>query len=127
MPVPVRLRTVFAVTAALAAVLVPSLSVQQASAATTCDISGKERRLGATYVTALTVRKVSCGKAEKVVKAYHRCRFDAGGKDGKCSRRVQGGWSCSDRRFNKIPTQYDGRATCKKGSARIWHSYTQFT
>jgi len=127
MPVPVRFRTVFAVTPALAAVLMLSLFAQEASAAKTCNISGKERKLGATYVTSLKVRTASCGKAEQVVKAYHRCRFDAGGKDGRCSRRVQGGWSCSDRRFNKIRTQYDARATCKKGRARIWHSYTQFT
>jgi hypothetical protein len=127
MSVPVRFRTAFAVAAVLAAALLLSLFAQQASAAKTCNISGKERKLGATYVTALKVRKVSCATAEKVVKAYHRCRFNAGGKDGKCSRRVRGGWSCSDRRFNKIPTQYDARATCKKGSARIWHSYTQFT
>ncbi len=127
MPAPVRFRTMLAITAALVAALMLSVSVQEADAAKICNISGKERKLGATYVTALKVRTVTCGKAEKVVKAYHRCRFDAGGKAGKCSRRVQSGWSCSDRRFNKIRTQYDARATCKKGDARIWHTYTQFT
>ena len=78
MPAPVRFRTMLAITAALVAALMLSVSVQEADAAKICNISGKERKLGATYVTALKVRTVTCGKAEKVVKAYHRCRFDAG-------------------------------------------------
>jgi hypothetical protein len=120
-----RLQIMAITIAALAAVLLLALGTQDAFAAKTCDISGKERKLGATYVTSLKVRKVTCGKAQKAVKAYHQCRH-RNGKAGKCSQRVKG-FKCSDRRFDKIPTQYDSRTTCKKGSARIWHVYTQFT
>jgi len=55
MPAPVRFRTMLAITAALVAALMLSVSVQEAEAAKTCNISGKERKLGATYVTALKV------------------------------------------------------------------------
>lgn len=103
------------------------LAVAPAGAmAKNCNISGKERKLGPTYVTSLSVSGVSCGTGERVVKAYHRCRFSAGGKKGRCTRKVSG-YSCSERRGDAIPTQFDARVTCKRGSKRVTHSYTQFT
>ena len=44
----------------------------------------------------------------------------------KCRRRVLG-YSCSERRFNEIRTQYDSKVTCRKGSRVVRHSYTQWT
>jgi hypothetical protein len=97
----------------------------QATAARSCNISGQERRLGPTYVHSLSVRSVSCRRGKDVVRAYHRCRFRNGGRDGRC--RGFSGWRCSERRSQRIRTQFDARARCTKGSAVVAHSYTQFT
>jgi hypothetical protein len=37
------------------------------------------------------------------------------------------GYSCSERRFDKIRTQYSSRVTCRKGSRVVKHTYEQFT
>jgi hypothetical protein len=126
MPVAVRPHALVAAVAALAFALVVALGTADAAMARkTCDIAGKERKLGVTYALSLQVLRVSCGKAEKVVKAFHKCRH-AHGKAGKCGHRVKG-FKCTERRFDKISTQYDSKVTCKNGRARIWHTYTQFT
>jgi hypothetical protein len=125
MPVAVRLHALVAAVVALAVAVLLALGTADASAAKTCDISGKERKLGVTYVLKLKVRQVSCAKAQKVVKAFHKCRH-AHGKAGKCGHRVLG-FKCTEHRFDKISTQYDSNVTCKNGTARVWHTYTQFT
>lgn len=101
-------------------------ALPSAASAASCDLAGKERKLGPTYVTSLSVSGVSCGTGERVVKAYHRCRFSSGGKKGRCSKKVSG-YSCSEKRGKAIPTQFDARVTCKRGSKRVTHTYTQFT
>jgi hypothetical protein len=93
-----------------------------AQASKTCDI-GSGRGYGTTYVTALSVRRTTCAAGKDLVRAFHACRP---GKKGHCRRRVLG-YSCSERRFNVIRTQYDSRVTCKKGSRVVKHSYTQWT
>ena len=120
-------KLVVAALAALAAALLLGLGAQSAAAAKSCHLSAyQQRHLGTSYVLTLKVKQVGCSKAKKVVKAFHACRHEHG-KAGKCSRKVSGGWKCTESRFDKIPTQYDANVTCKKGSARIWHTYTQFT
>jgi len=96
-----------------------------AHAAKTCNISGKERKLGTSYVLKLTATRVSCGKAQKLVKAYNACRHEKG-KAGRCTRKVSG-FSFSERRLDQIDTQYDAKVTAKKGSKRVAFTYTQFT
>jgi hypothetical protein len=125
MPAVVRPHALAAAVAVLAFALLLALGVADASAARTCDISGKERKLGTSYVLSLRVAKVSCAKGQRVVKAFHRCRHEHG-KAGHCRHRVKG-FKCSEHRFNKIPTEYDSKVTCKNGTARVWHTYTQFT
>jgi hypothetical protein len=96
------------------------------ASAKSCDIRGKERKLGATYVTSLAAVRVSCPRAERLVKAFHRCRRDAGGVKGRCKRRVSG-FRCRERRSSTIRTQYSARVRCKRGKRRVVHRYTQFT
>lgn len=93
-----------------------------AQASKSCNV-GSGRGYGTTYVTALSVRRTSCAAGKEVVRAFHACRP---GKKGRCHRRVLG-YSCSERRFNQIRTQYDSKVTCKKGSRVVKHSYTQWT
>jgi hypothetical protein len=95
-----------------------------------CDINGKQQQLGASYVTSLKVQGVTCTKAEKVIKAYHRCRHSNGGPAGNCTTPVLG-FNCKDGRRTGVPNvQYDATAKCRKASnpaKRIKSSYTQNT
>ncbi len=93
-----------------------------ATAARTCSVKGKERRLGATYVTSVRASGLSCRSALSLVKDYHACRRRRGGADGRCPR--VNGYRCSESRTSS-PTQYDSRATCRRGGRRVSHVYTQ--
>ena len=95
------------------------------ASAASCKLSTSEqRRLGATYVTTLSVSRLSCSSGKRQVRAFHRCRNRNGGRDGRCAR--VDGWRCSERRSG-IKTQFSGRVTCKRGSRTVRHTYTQFT
>jgi hypothetical protein len=96
-----------------------------ATAAAKCSLSGKERKLGPTYTTSLTVTGVSCATGEGVVKDFYKCRVRNGGKKGRCTSKVRG-FRCTETR-ESIPTQFDAKVSCSKGSARVKHTYTQFT
>ena len=111
---------------AIVVVVALCLSVPTVQAASThrCSVAGKERRLGATYVTRLSVRGTSCARGEAVVRAFHRCRHRRG-RAGRCS--ATSGYRCSEERFAVIRTQYDSRVTCRRGTARVLHTYTQYT
>lgn len=96
------------------------------AAAKRCSVSGKQRRLGASYVTRISVTRTSCASAERVVRAFHSCRRRNGGADGRCGRRVRR-YRCKERRGPSSKTQYDATVTCRRGAARVSHAYTQFT
>ncbi|HEX8207787.1 MAG TPA: hypothetical protein VF587_17105 [Solirubrobacteraceae bacterium] len=89
-----------------------------------CSVGGKERKLGATYVTKVTARGLSCRSALSLVKDYHACRRRRGGADGRCPR--VNGYRCRESRTSS-PTQYDSKATCRKGGRRVVQQYTQNT
>jgi len=113
------------------AVLVASLAAAApASAATTktCknEIKGKERKLGATYVTVVKVTGVTCSSAFSVVKAFHSCRRANGGADGRCTKKVRG-YSCAEAKRLAGPLSFDAKVTCKSASKKIAFSYTQNT
>ena len=109
----------------LFAVPVAAQARPTATASKSCNISGKERSFGVTYVTSLSAKGTSCGKAKGVVKAYHSCRHEKG-KAGKCSKKVKG-YSCSEGKRSSSPIQYDAKVTCTNGSKTVKHSYTQDT
>jgi hypothetical protein len=92
-----------------------------------CNISGKQKKLGASYVTSLKVEGVSCAKGEKVIKAYHQCRKQ-NGPAGRCGGSVLG-FSCKDGKRQTVPdVQYNATAKCRKNSndnKRVKSSYTQ--
>jgi hypothetical protein len=90
-----------------------------------CDINGKQQNLGASYVTTIEVVGVSCGQAEKVVTAYHRCRQENGGAGGTCETTVMG-FTCTEGARQSVPgVQFNATADCRKGDAEIKSSYTQ--
>jgi hypothetical protein len=101
-----------------------------AHAAKNCSLSSAQQggstpsTLGPTYVfPPIKAKHVSCGKAKKVVKAFHTCRHKHG-KAGHCAS-VKG-YHCSENRVKGVG-QYDSTATCKKGSKKVTHRYTQNT
>jgi hypothetical protein len=94
------------------------------SSAASCSVAGKERRLGATYVTSVRATGVGCSRALSLVRDYHACRRRRGGADGRCPR-VRG-YRCTERRVSS-PAQYDSRATCRRGGRRVVQRYTQNT
>ena len=96
----------------------------QAQASKSCGISGQQRDLGPTYVLSLSAKNVGCRKAKRVVRAYHECRYRNGGKRGKCGG--VSGYGCSETRSG-IRSQFDAKATCRKGGKRVTHTYTQNT
>jgi len=97
-----------------------------ARAASSCKISGKEESLGPTYVTYIGVSGgASCKQAERLVRAFYRCRVKHGGVAGHCSG-VEG-FRCSENRYATIAVQYDSHVLCTRGRERIRHDYTQFT
>ena len=96
-----------------------------ATSLTSCDINGKQQELGASYVTSIEVAKVSCGQAEKVVAAYHRCRLQSGGAGGTCETAVEG-FECTEGARQSVPgVQFNATADCRKGDAEIKSTYTQ--
>ena len=104
--------------------------IAHAASFSSCDINGKQQQLGASYVTSLKVQGVACGKAEKVIKAYHDCRHSNGGPAGTCGRTLSG-FKCKDGRRTGVPdVQYNATAKCHKvsnASKRVKSSYTQNT
>jgi hypothetical protein len=104
--------------------------IAHAASFSPCNITGKQRDLGASYVTSLKVQGVSCAKGEKLIKAYHRCRHQSGGPAGSCSATLLG-FKCKDGKRTQVPNvQYSATAKCHKisnPSKRVKSSYTQNT
>jgi hypothetical protein len=91
-----------------------------ATAARKCS-AGDFRSYGTTYVySPITARNVSCRRARRLVRAFHKCRP---GPKGRCPS--VDGYSCSENRFNKSRFQYDSIATCRRGGKLVKHKYTQ--
>ena len=118
-----RLTIALAVLAASLAALSPGAAAGPvaSAAAKTCGV-GDSRSYGTTYVLDIHVSGTSCRNGRKLIRAYHACRP---GKAGKCPS-VKG-YSCSEKRFDKIKTQFNSTSTCHKGSKTVKHTYTQFT
>ncbi|HYI79872.1 MAG TPA: hypothetical protein VEW67_03335 [Thermoleophilaceae bacterium] len=116
---------VAAATVAALAVLPAGAQAADAVASKSCSLSGKTRSLGPTYTTSLSVKRVKCSKGESLVRSYYNCRLDNGGRKARCGG--VSGYSCSERRYDVIPTQFSATATCKKGRKKVVHKYTQFT
>jgi hypothetical protein len=90
-----------------------------ASAAKTCT---PPKYPGSGYFTSLSVTGTSCSTGGKVAKAWYKCRV-AHGLKGRCTKKVEG-YSCTEKR-KSIATEINATVSCKKGSARVKHSYQQ--
>jgi hypothetical protein len=116
-----------ALVAAVAAAPAPARTAHSA-ALHRCSIGQRETRtFGPTYVTSISVSRVTCRTGKSVVRAFQRCRKAHGGIRGRCPRTTSVlGYHCSERRGG-IKTQFSGKVTCVSGLRRVVHTYTQFT
>lgn len=126
------MQTVRGVSAAVAAALVTVLSTAAvgsaqpiAHAARTCSLAGEWASLGATYVEQLNVSGTSCAAGAKLIKAYNRCRLNAGGVKGHCNATVRG-YRCSEHR-SMGPVQFVASARCTAPGAVVKFSYSENT
>jgi hypothetical protein len=99
----------------------PAAASPAAHAARTCS---PPKYPGLGYFTSLTVTGVSCATGSKVAIAYYHCRTSHGAA-GRCHGGVLG-YKCSEQR-NSIPTEIDGRVTCRRGHATVTHTFQQNT
>jgi hypothetical protein len=92
-----------------------------ASVSRTCSV-GDYMGYGTTYVRWIRASNVTCRRARRLVRAFHKCRPGAKGRCGRVD-----GYGCSENRFNKSRFQYDSTATCRRGGKVVKHGYTQNT
>jgi hypothetical protein len=78
---------------------------------------------GLGYFTSLEVTHVTCATGKKVTLAHYRCRTKHG-RAGRCPRVLH--YRCTERR-NAIPTEYNARVTCKRGTRKVVYTYQQHT
>jgi hypothetical protein len=112
---------VVALVAAVALAVAPAGPASATAKTTTCKAP---KYPGDGYFTSLTVNGTSCKQGNKLAIAYYKCRTKKSAS-GKCSGGVLG-YKCTDVR-KSIPTEIDGRVTCKKSHATIVHTYQQDT
>lgn len=102
--------------------------VASASALRNCKLSvSDEQHLGATYVYSLKVAHTTCARGKSVVRAFQKCRRAHGGARGRCPRTTSVlGYHCTEKRGG-VPTQFEGTVTCRSGTRRVVHQYSQNT
>lgn len=119
--------------AALAATLGISVTGTNASAGDadrvqlrSCSLTLEQARsFGPGYVFNVDVKGTSCRKGKKVVRGFHKCRKENGGKRGRCKSKVQG-FKCSEKRFDQIKrVSFKSNMTCKRGGASVKSQYSE--
>jgi hypothetical protein len=90
-----------------------------ATASRSCSV-GNSQGYGTTYVLWIRARNVSCRRARRLVREFHKCRP---GKRGKC-RRVSG-YRCSENRDFGRGSFYS-TVRCKRGGKVVRHRYNQW-
>ena len=88
------------------------------------DTAAEATSTYATYVYTVKTRNVSCGKAWKVIKAFHACRKENGGARGRCKSRVDG-YACDEGKRDNVVAgvRYRANVVCTKGSKKVKHEY----
>ncbi len=119
---------------AVAAVLAASAVAAPAQASANGDDAAKRGKCKntrefaqgtfASYITEYKAKNTSCGDAREVIAAFHECRKENGGRDGRCKSSVSG-YKCEEGKREGVEgVQYSARVVCKSGSKKVTHSYT---
>lgn len=105
--------------AGLGAPTVAQAAGPEATASRACDVSSRLRAYGPTYTRALSVRNTTCRGGKNLIREWDKCRRRRGGSDGSCPR-VLRRFSCAERRYDRISTQYSATVYCKaRGGKRV--------
>jgi hypothetical protein len=88
----------------------------EAIASRACDVSSALRAYGPTYTRALSVRRATCRGGKNFIREWDKCRRRRGGSDGSCPHVLR--YSCEERRYDKIRTQYTATVYCKRRGGR---------
>jgi hypothetical protein len=114
--------------ALLGALFVCSGASAEKAGPTPCKLTAHDQRtLGASYVTSLKVKGTTCAKGKSVTLSFNQCRTAGGKPQGKCNHKV-GHYSCTERRYDAVPSvQYSSKVTCVWGQRRVLSTYTQNT
>jgi hypothetical protein len=104
--------------------LTGAASAETAHAARACSAP---KYPGSGYFASLHVTHTSCRTGRKVALAHYHCRRKHGVR-GHCHHAVLH-FHCKEYRpaSARIPTQYNARVTCKRGSRRVVFVYQQNT
>ena len=88
-----------------------------------CSLSQDEQNggLGASYVYSLKTRNLDCDRAKKLVKDFHKCRHENGGRSGKCPS--VDGYDCKQKKLDSSPQLQQWKATCKSGSKKFKQTF----
>jgi hypothetical protein len=88
------------------------------------DTASEATSTYATYVYTVKTKNVSCGKAWKVIKAFHACRKAHGGARGHCNSRVKH-YKCDEGKRDNVVAgvRYRANVVCKKGAKKVKHEY----
>ena len=111
----------FVIAAALTALLAVGSTAAAHPTAHAARACSPPKYPGLGYFTTLEVTHVSCATGRRVTLAHYRCRTKHG-RSGRCSSVL--GYRCSERR-NSIPTEYNARVSCKRGTKRVVYTYQQ--
>src|SRR5690348_7598366 len=112
--------TTSGVAAALLAAGANGATQPVAHAAKACSVPSYP---GSGYFTSLSVKRVSCRTGRKLALAYYDCRLKHG-PAGRCHARRVMRFRCHEVR-QSIPTELDGRVTCRRGGRKVVHTYQQ--
>jgi hypothetical protein len=111
----------------LAGLVVSGAAADNPTSATKCPLTTKEQRsLGASYVTSLAVEGITCDKGKRITVAFNNCRTSGDRPQGRCHHKVAH-YTCTERRYAKVPGGYTSAVTCTWGSKRVLITYTQNT
>jgi hypothetical protein len=110
--------------AVVALAALPAAAHQSAAVSSkSCELTDAEINggLGARYVYSIDVRNIDCDKAKRLVKKFHKCRHENGGRDGHCSSFK--GYQCKQKKLDSSPQLQQWKATCKSGSKKFKQTF----
>jgi hypothetical protein len=109
-----RTRMAAAAVSLLSLATLPALAAARPSVrahvARGCSV-GSGHGYGYSYLTSLRVSHTSCATGRVIARHHGRVR----------------GWSCTRRRLDSSPVQYDERVSCRSGRRQVVWTYTENT
>ena len=107
-------KTLIPAAIAAAVIALPASAAAGPTASASGSCPDKSNFAGTQYVINIKTKKLSCGKATKVIKAHQKA--GAGNRTAK-------GYKCSQKVQQKGVTSFYATVSCKKGSKRVSYGF----